>query len=160
MGSRNRGSVAVGDATQVTTSALVVSSADVGTLNSAITGLANRAPNVAPVRMLYERWAKFSASPARQKPDVELEPVLRAFAVAYRAVGKHHAVTLDPRMLELAPGEAVAIDAAGKQLDAALARINGTKPGKTVGLKQLALIAGGAFLASKFLGKKSRGKRR
>lgn len=157
MGGRNRGNAAVvDDSRQV--SALVVSGADVSVLNAAIVGLANAAPGEKHARMLYDRWARFSASPARQRPDVELEPVLRAFAITYRAVAKGRDV--EPRIVELA-GEPVGIEVAGKQLDAALQRVGQASTSSTSSggwLKHPLVLIGGGLLAYKFLGKK--GKRR
>lgn len=133
----------------------VVSSSDVAVLNTAITQLVSRtAPPARPVTMLYDRWKRFAESPVRQRSDVELEPVLRAFAVAYRAVAKGRVEDVDGRLTELASGEPIAIELAGKQLDLALARV-GQQPGAAVPWYKnpLVLLAGGA-IAMKYLGKK------
>lgn len=156
MGGRNRGNAAVAGSSQV--DALVVSGADISTLNAAIVGLANATPGEKHARMLYDRWARFSASPARQRPDVELEPVLRAFAMTYRAVAKGRDV--DPRIVELA-GEPMAIEVAGKRLDAALQSVGQAPASSTSSggwLKHPLVLIGGGLLAYKYFGKK--GKRR
>lgn len=154
---RNRGSSAVAESQGVTEVANVpvVSSSDVAVLNTAITTLVSRtAPPSRNVTTLYDRWARFSASPARQRSEAELEPVLRAFAVAYRAVARAQRLDdVDGRIVELASGEPIAIELAGKQLDAALARV-GQQPAPDAWYKNpLVLLAGGA-LAFRFFGRK------
>lgn len=158
---RNRGSAAVAGAQGVenVTNVPVVSTPDVAVLNTAITQLvAQTAPPARAVTMLYDRWARFSASPARQRSEAELEPVLRAFAVAYRAVAKGRVHDVDGRIAELASGEPIAIELAGKQLDTALSRV-GQQPAPDAWYKNpLVLLAGGA-LAVRFFGKKKGGRK-
>lgn len=164
MGRGSGGAAAVGAESQgVSVSDVpVVSSSDVAVLNTAITQLVSRtAPPARPVTMLYDRWARFAQSPARQRSDAELEPVLRAFAVAYRSAanGRVAVDDQDARILQLASGDPVSIELAGKQLDAALLRVGQSPGGPAPWYKNpLVLLAGGA-LAVKFLGKKG-GKRK
>lgn len=148
MASRNRGSAAGVVDAEVS---LVVSSADIDVVNTAIVGLANEKPADRRGRMLYERWAAFAASPARQRSDQELDPVLRAFASTYRAARGD----ASGRMAELA-GAPVSLEVAGKQLDVELARIMPAAPSSSSSsaAKSPWLLLGGAGLAWFFLRKK------
>lgn len=130
---------------------LVVSSADIDVLNTAIVGYVNEKPADRRARMLYERWASFAASPARQRPDAELAPVLHAFATTYRAARGD----ASGRVGELA-GEPVALEAAGKRLDLELARVGQFGPKGADFMKKPWVLLLGGVLTYKLLKKGKR----